>query len=340
MKTEMYKFLQDRGVSRKQADEWNIVYHADRDRIMFPIHDEDGMMVGATWRVGPWSPMNAPKYINSKNSDTFDKSKLLYGLHKAKQDIVLEDSVIIVEGQFDVILSHINGFENTVAISGTLLTQQQIHTLSKYTKNIILSFDNDEAGKKATDRSYNNICEYNRFMEMFEALFGSTDNKAYDEIIAVWSDWIEFELTADNIDDEIKMASSVRENLAKRFTDGDTTIICVLDFLSDRINTRKRRVEMLKKMDGSDNLVDVQSLKENVKIETLLEGAKLITSGANQKKCLCPIHNENTPSFTIYEDTNTWWCYGCSEGSSNIDLIMKLHKLSTGEAIKYLKQYL
>ncbi len=134
------------------------LYDRFRARIMFPINDSAGRVVGFSGRMFPDSPDGA-KYLNSPDTPLFQKSKLLFGFDKAKFDIKRRNFCILVEGQFDLILLHQAGFTNTVAASGTGLsedTQEDISNLgiiARLTKNIILAFDGDEAGKKAMDRA-------------------------------------------------------------------------------------------------------------------------------------------------------------------------------------------
>ena len=121
-----------------------------RDRLMFPIYDIGGHVVGFGGRLlGDGAP-NAPKYLNSSESDVFSKRKLLYGLNWAKQAIRKADRLFIVEGYFDVIRLVLAGINEVVAPLGTALTEQQAALIRKYTKNVYLLYDSDQAGLKAT----------------------------------------------------------------------------------------------------------------------------------------------------------------------------------------------
>ncbi len=122
-----------------------------RARIMIPICDRHGNVAGFTGRILQ-DQEHAPKYLNSPESPLFQKRELLYGLHLAKTAIRIQDSVIIVEGNLDVIASHKAGVEHVVASSGTALTEMQIRQLKKLTQNLIFAFDADNAGFKAAKR--------------------------------------------------------------------------------------------------------------------------------------------------------------------------------------------
>lgn len=124
-----------------------------RNRLMFPLNDVTGNPVGFSGRLNPHSTdQKTGKYINSPQSGIYDKSRLLFGLDKAKQAIKTEDLAIVVEGQMDVLTCHQFGFKNVVASSGTALTTAQVTLLKRYSKNIALCFDADAAGQLAADR--------------------------------------------------------------------------------------------------------------------------------------------------------------------------------------------
>ena len=123
-----------------------------RNRVIIPIQNENGEFVAFGARA--LEKDQNPKYLNSSDSLIYNKSKLLYGLYTAKDAIRKEDSVILMEGYFDVISSQAHGIENCVASCGTSLTADHVKLLSRYTKSrkIYLSFDTDGAGQKATSR--------------------------------------------------------------------------------------------------------------------------------------------------------------------------------------------
>lgn len=119
-----------------------------RDRVIFPLKDALGNIVGFTGRS--LDDDNHPKYLNSPETEVFKKNKNIYGLSEGKDDIRHLKSIVLVEGQMDVITSHQAGFRNVVASSGTALTLEHLQILRRYSEDLILVFDNDEAGAKAT----------------------------------------------------------------------------------------------------------------------------------------------------------------------------------------------
>lgn len=132
----------------------NRFYNRFRGRIMFPIFDTNGNAVAFSARVSPEKEATEKmgKYINSPQTMIYDKSKILFGLDKAKMAIKKQDLAIIVEGQMDVITAHQAGFKNVIASSGTALTAEQVALIKRYTQNIALAFDMDQAGAMAVDR--------------------------------------------------------------------------------------------------------------------------------------------------------------------------------------------
>ncbi|MFM8432638.1 MAG: DNA primase [Bacteroidota bacterium] len=123
-----------------------------RDRVMFPIHNVSGRIIGFGGRILKKDDKTA-KYINSPESEIYHKSRALYGIFQAKKSIVKNDECMIVEGYTDVISLHQTGIENVVAPCGTALTEEQIRLVGRYTKNLTLLFDGDDAGIKAALKS-------------------------------------------------------------------------------------------------------------------------------------------------------------------------------------------
>lgn len=122
-----------------------------RGRIIFPVHNNSGKVLGFGARVLT-SNEKAPKYINTPENEIYVKSKVLYGSHLARKAIDQKDECLLVEGYTDVISLHQAGIENVVASGGTSLTQDQLRIIKKYTKNLIIVYDGDPAGVKAALR--------------------------------------------------------------------------------------------------------------------------------------------------------------------------------------------
>lgn len=126
-------------------------YDRFRNRLIFPIRDAGGQVVGFGART--LEADGIPKYLNSPQTDLFDKSNLLYGLDTAKRDIREARQAVIVEGYMDVLQAWQAGFRNVVAQMGTALTDTQLGLLKRYTKRFVIALDSDDAGVQATMRS-------------------------------------------------------------------------------------------------------------------------------------------------------------------------------------------
>jgi len=124
-------------------------FHPLRGRLIFPIRDMEGKLIGFGGRRIDNADSQSPKYINSANSAVFDKSMMLYGIHRAKEAIIREGFVYIVEGYKDVLAMHAAGYHNTVGLGGTALTIGQAGILKGMTTEIVLLLDGDPAGEKA-----------------------------------------------------------------------------------------------------------------------------------------------------------------------------------------------
>ncbi|MDG1313438.1 MAG: DNA primase [Schleiferiaceae bacterium] len=147
--------LESSGISMRNERGW---YDRFRGRVMFPIHSISGRVLGFGGRILQ-SNAKAAKYLNSPENPIYHKSKVLYGLFQAKQEIVKRDEALLVEGYTDVLSFYQNGVRNVVSSSGTALTEGQIAMLKRYTPNITLLYDGDAAGIRASFRGLDMMLE-------------------------------------------------------------------------------------------------------------------------------------------------------------------------------------
>jgi DNA primase len=167
----LHSFLKQKGYSEESIENAGLLIksnnqahpHHDRfrHRVIFPILDVQGQVIGFAGRVfekitGKTVGKEAGKYINTSNTAVYDKSRVLYGIDKAKLDIKAEDNCIVAEGNLDVILAHQAGTKNIIAVSGTALADQHLNIIKRYTNNLTLCFDSDDAGERATRRGAEN----------------------------------------------------------------------------------------------------------------------------------------------------------------------------------------
>ena len=153
---DLYNFLTKEGYEEKELIELGLIkknengniFDVFRNRIMFPIVNSYSKTIGFGGRIIE-NNENAPKYLNSPDSLVFNKGKELFGLTNRGQDIKKKGFAILMEGYLDVLTSHKYGFNSAVASLGTSLTEDQVILLKKYTNNVVIAYDNDEAGKNA-----------------------------------------------------------------------------------------------------------------------------------------------------------------------------------------------
>jgi len=149
------EFLEKTGLTI-QRDDW--VRDRFSGRVMFPIHNVAGRVIAFGGRILKEDP-KAAKYLNSPESEIYHKSKVLYGIFHAKREISRIDKCFLVEGYTDVLSLHQSGIENVVASSGTALTADQIRLIRRFTLNVTILYDGDEAGIKASLRGIDLVLE-------------------------------------------------------------------------------------------------------------------------------------------------------------------------------------
>ena len=126
----------------------NNVFDIYKNRIMFPLWDKNGKTIGFSGRI--YEGNDESKYVNTMETDIFKKGYLLYNYDNAREEVLKKDEIVIVEGFMDVIRLYTIGIKNVVASMGTAITKEQVSLIRKLTKNVILMFDGDKAGEKAT----------------------------------------------------------------------------------------------------------------------------------------------------------------------------------------------
>jgi DNA primase len=200
----------------------NFTYDRFHGRAMFPIHGLTGQILGFGGRIMK-ADEKAAKYINSPESEIYHKSDILYGLYFARQAILKNDKCYLVEGYTDVISMHQAGIENVVASSGTSLTQNQIRLIKRFTHNITVLYDGDEAGIKASLRGIDLLLEEGLNVRVVLLPFGedpdsyahkNNSNAFTSFILANETDFISFKtnlLKKDAERDPLKKASLITE---------------------------------------------------------------------------------------------------------------------------------
>jgi len=164
------KEITDSGMAIESTKKPGAIYDRFRGRLMFPIEDIIGKPIGFGGRIlaekSGAARQNA-KYINTPETRVYSKSKNIYRIHQAKNHIVKSDEVLIVEGYTDVMALYQSGILNAVASLGTALTSDQIKILGRFTKNIVLVFDSDQAGINASLKGIERLKEYNERLDLY-----------------------------------------------------------------------------------------------------------------------------------------------------------------------------
>lgn len=181
--SSLYRFLKSKGISEEKMMEVGLISHSKgkyfdkfRNRVIFPIMNTAGKVIGFGGRI---IGEGEPKYLNSPESSIFQKKNNLYGLNLARKSVNAEDSIILVEGYMDVISVYQAGVRNVSASLGTALTENQARLIKRYTKNVILSYDADQAGQQAAFRGLDILYQADCRAKVLRV----TDGKDPDEFI-------------------------------------------------------------------------------------------------------------------------------------------------------------
>jgi DNA primase len=180
----LLRLFEQRGFTAAQIDQSGLVRKRDdggsydyfRGRLMFPIHNEMGKVIGFGGRG--LADEDIPKYLNSPETPIYKKSRVLYNLHRAKEAIRKDDRAVLVEGYMDAIGVTAAGFRAVVASCGTALTSDQVRALKRHTDKIVVNFDPDAAGAKAAERSIQLLLEEGLQVRIME-LDGGLDPDEY-----------------------------------------------------------------------------------------------------------------------------------------------------------------
>lgn len=213
-------YLAEIGLAIERDDK--SLYDRFRGRVIFPIHNLTGRIIGFGGRTLK-TEKSVPKYVNSPESEIYHKSDVLYGLNHAKKAIMDADLCYLVEGYADVIAMHQAGVENVVSSSGTSLTSGQIKLISRFTKNVVILYDGDAAGIKASLRGTDMLLEEGLNVKVLlfpdgndpDSYIKEVGSNAFIEYIAAHQeDFIFYKthiLLKDAKEDPIKRAEVIRE---------------------------------------------------------------------------------------------------------------------------------
>ena len=280
-------------------------YDTFRDRLMIPIMDIQGRVIGFGSRS--LKEEDQPKYLNSPETPLFDKSKTLFALDRAKTHISQADSAVVVEGYFDAIALHEAGIANVVASLGTAFTQNQLKQLLRFTpsKQVILNFDADNAGKKATERAISEVEDlvYGGVVQL--RILNLPGGKDADEFVKsrddgavvyyqaleaapLWLDWLLDRLMADK---DLKASNEFQQVAA-----GMIKLLNKLQDANQRNHYLTQCAELLSKGDTRLVLQNLSTLKSQINTRSRHQNTR-----RQQKTKAQPIAIANTPESELLE---------------------------------------
>ncbi|MCK5392829.1 MAG: DNA primase [Candidatus Omnitrophica bacterium] len=254
----LLSYMRGKGVTLENLEKVSLViskHNGFRDlfvnRIMFPIFDIRSRVVGFGARTIKAEP-NSPKYINSIENFLYSKRDHLFGLNFAKDDISKEDSVIVVEGYLDMIIPYVNGIKNIVASLGTALTIEQIRLIKRYTSNVILSYDSDEPGRKATLRSIDLLVENDLKVKVVELPEGYDPDSL---VIEKGKDRFLQKLNEKQDFFDYKL-DSIKKNYDSKSIEGKSHIAKEMLTTIDKISSEIEKYEYIRKLASALNVKD------------------------------------------------------------------------------------
>lgn len=307
-------YLTEIGLAIERDDK--SLYDRFRGRVMFPIHSLSGRILGFGGRTLR-TEKSVPKYVNSPESEIYHKSNVLYGLYQAKKAMVDNDVCYLVEGYADVIAMHQAGVENVVSSSGTSLTTGQIKLISRFTKNVVMLYDGDAAGIKASLRGTDMLLEDGLNVKVL--LFpdgndpdsyikevGSSAFKAY--VDSNQQDFIFYKtnvLLKDAKDDPIRRAEVIREVVESIALIPDEIKVSIfIRQCSALLNIEERALLVELNKIRLDKAKAVQ--KQRVNNQTSLSSVAIGSQGDVPPPDFFLTDEERQKVGTTIEDTNEW----------------------------------
>ncbi len=280
------------------------LYDKFSGRIIFPIFSPNGRVVAFAGRILE-NRENAAKYLNSPESLIYIKGRTLYGLSHAKDEIRKLDKAILVEGYMDLISLHQSGIKNVVAVSGTALTEEQVQLLSRYTKNVVLLFDADTAGIKASMRSIELLLRKDMEIKIAslpkgedpDSFVNNYGREKFEEIIKKAQNFLEYQSAfyeaQGMFDDPSKTAEAIRELVKPAaIINDELKRNLLIKSIAKKFNLREKLMESEldkaiasagKQVTSGERIRDREQAKINIELNSS-NGKKLSASGYNLEK--------------------------------------------------------
>ncbi|HCY76561.1 MAG TPA: DNA primase [Ignavibacteriales bacterium] len=302
----LVNFLKEKNIDLEKALQLGLigrnndgrVYDKLAGRIIFPIFSPNGRVVAFAGRKLREDDSGG-KYINSPESIIYIKGRILYGLSHAKDDIRKLDKAIIVEGYMDLISLYQAGVKNVVAVSGTALTDDQVQLLSRYTKNVVLLFDADAAGIKASMRSIEILLKRDFDVKISTLPQGEDPDSyvtkfgkdAFDEIIKRAENFLEYQTayyeTEGMFDDPTKMAEAIRELVKPiALVDDELKRNILMRTIAKKFNLREKLLET-----ELDKALDFQKKQNRIQAQRIFKKEEA------QQESLIPSEKKTIPPY-------------------------------------------
>ncbi len=272
-------FAKSKGFTPKELQQAGLTnrYGGDlfKARLMVPLADGSGRVIGFTARTLSDDDPKAPKYINTPATPLYDKSRHVFGLHLAKEAIRKAGFVVLAEGNLDVIASHQAGIRQCVATAGTALTEQQLKALGRFTPDVRLSFDADRAGIAATERALPIAAKVGVNLSVVTVPSGKDPDELIRADKALWEQVITSpQYAVDWIIEKYQKELDLTSSLGKRdFTD---TVFAVIRGLEDPVQ-REHYVQKVA------DIIGVNSEALRTKLDAPKETARLKTTKIQPK---------------------------------------------------------
>jgi DNA primase len=305
----LVNFLKEKNIDLEKALQLGLigrnndgrVYDKLAGRIIFPIFSPNGRVVAFAGRKLREDDSGG-KYINSPESLVYVKGRILYGLSHAKDDIRKLDKAIIVEGYMDLISLYQAGIKNVVAVSGTALTDDQAQLLSRYTKNVVLLFDADAAGIKASMRSIEILLKRDFDVKISTLPKGEDPDSyvtkfgkdAFDEIIKKAENFLEYQTAyyenQGMFDDPTKMAEAIRDLVKPiALVDDELKRNILMRSIARKFNLREKLLEA-----ELDKALEFQKKQNRIQAQRIFKKEEIPQEGLiTQEKLNAPPHFYN-----------------------------------------------
>lgn len=284
-KIDLEKALQ-LGLIGQQKD--GRLYDKFSDRIIFPIFSANGRVIAFAGRILENREASA-KYLNSPESSIYIKGRVLYGLSFSKDEIRKMDKAILVEGYMDLISLYQNGIKNVVAVSGTALTEDQVQLLSRYTKNVVLLFDADTAGIKASMRSIELLLKQDIEIKIAtlpsgedpDSFINKFGKEEFDEQIRKAQNFLEYQTgyfeSQGYFEDHKKTAGAIRE------------LVRILALIDDELKRNLLLKSIAKKFNLREKLLETE-LEKVIKSQIRQQSAKPLVKDGRPSKEKSQLH--------------------------------------------------